>query len=109
MRPAQERMVPELNATSFDDLDWPLINNFQAHEIGTGDEARQGLIEQIPNTVRWEKSIRYIAAQGARRFFEVGPGGVLTGLLRSIDPELRGIKFGEAADVEKIQTAAASN
>ena len=109
MRPAQERMVPELNATSFDDLDWPLINNFQARETHTGDEARHGLIEQIPNTVRWEESIRYLAAQGVARFFEVGPGGVLTGLLRSIDPELRGIKFGEAADVEKIQTAAACN
>src|SRR3984893_961717 len=109
MRPAQERMVPELNATSFDDLDWPLINNFQAREIRTGEEARQGLIEQIPNTVRWEESIRCLAAQGVGRFFEVGPGGVLTGLLRSIDPELRGIKFGEAADVEKIQTASASN
>jgi [acyl-carrier-protein] S-malonyltransferase len=109
MRPAQERMVPELNATSFDDLDWPLINNFQAREIRTGNEARQGLIEQIPNTVRWEESIRFLAAQGVQRFFEVGPGGVLTGLLRSIDPELRGFKFGEAADVEKIQTSAASN
>jgi [acyl-carrier-protein] S-malonyltransferase len=109
MRPAQERMVPELNATSFDDLDWPMINNFQAREIRTGAEARQGLIEQIPNTVRWEESIRYLAAQQVHRFFEVGPGGVLTGLLRSIDPELRGIKFGEAADVEKIQTAAAFN
>jgi [acyl-carrier-protein] S-malonyltransferase len=109
MRPAQERMVPELNTTSFDDLNWPLINNFQAREIRTGEEARQGLIDQIPNTVRWEESIRYLAAQGVGRFFEVGPGGVLTGLLRSIDPELRGIKFGEAADVEKIQTAAASN
>jgi [acyl-carrier-protein] S-malonyltransferase len=109
MQPAQQRMIPELNATSFDDLDWPLINNFQAREIGTGDEARYGLIEQIPNTVRWEEAIRYLAAQGVARFFEVGPGGVLTGLLRSIDPELRGIKFGEAADVEKIQTAAACN
>ena len=68
-----------------------------------------GLIEQIPNTVRWEESIRYLAAQGVARFLEVGPGGVLTGLLRSINPELRGIKFGEAADVEKIQTTAAFN
>jgi [acyl-carrier-protein] S-malonyltransferase len=109
MAPAQQRMIAELYATSFDDLDWPLINNFQAREITTGDAARHGLIEQIPNTVRWEETIRYLAAQGVARFFEVGPGGVLTGLLRSIEPELRGIKFGEAADVEKIQTAAACN
>jgi [acyl-carrier-protein] S-malonyltransferase len=108
MQPAQQRMTPELNATAFDDLDWPLINNWQASEINTGSEARRGLIEQIPNTVRWEDSIRYLAAQSVERFFEVGPGGVLTGLLHSIDPRLQGIKFGEAADVERLNFAATS-
>ncbi len=107
MKPAQEQMAPELESTAFDDPDWPLINNWQAKEVRTGAEARQGLIQQIPNTVRWEESIRYLAAQGVNRFFEVGPGGVLTGLLRSIDPALQGIKFGEAADVEKIRIATA--
>jgi [acyl-carrier-protein] S-malonyltransferase len=109
MKPAQERMTAELNATTFDDLDWPLINNCEAREIRTASEARQGLIEQIPNPVRWEAAIRYLAAQGVDRFFEVGPGGVLTGLLRSIDPLLQGIKFGEAADVEKLQFAVGSH
>ncbi len=109
MKPAQQRMAPELADAVFDDLDWPLINNWQAHEVQTGAEARLGLIEQIPNTVRWEESIRYLAAQGVNRFFEVGPGGVLTGLLRSIDPTLQGFKFGEASDVDKLNVAAASN
>jgi len=109
MKPAQERMAPELNATIFDDLDWPLINNWRAREVRTGSEAREGLIEQIPNPVRWEATIRHLAAQAVNRFFEVGPGGVLTGLLRSIDPTLQGIRFGEAADVEKLQMAAGSS
>ena len=107
MKPAQERLAPELNAVKFDDLDWPLINNWQAQEIRTGSEARRGLIEQVPNAVRWEESVRYLAAQGVDRFFEVGPGGVLTGLLRSIDPGLTGTKFGEAQDVERLNAAAA--
>jgi len=106
MKPVQERMVPELNATVFDDLDWPLINNWQAREVRTAADARQGLIEQIPNAVHWEATIRYLASQGVDRFFEVGPGGVLTGLLRGIDPALQGIKFGEASDVEKLQLTA---
>ena len=109
MTPAQDQMAHELDATVFDDLDWPLINNWQAHEVRAGAEARQGLIQQIPNTVRWEESIRYLAAQGVNRFFEVGPGGVLTGLLRSIDPALQGIRFGEAADAEKLRIAAATH
>lgn len=107
MKPALERLAPELNAVKFDDLDWPLINNWQAQEIRTGSEARRGLIEQVPNAVRWEESVRYLAAQGVDRFFEVGPGGVLTGLLRSIDPGLTGTKFGEAQDVERLNAAAA--
>jgi [acyl-carrier-protein] S-malonyltransferase len=109
MRPAQEQMAPEVNATVFEDLDWPLVNNWQAREVRTAADAREGLIEQIPNAVRWEETIRYFAAQGVDRFIEVGPGGVLTGLLRSIDPSLQGIKFGEAADVEKLHLAAASH
>ncbi len=109
MRPAQQQMIPALNATAFRDLDWPLVNNWQAREVRAADDARNGLIEQIPNAVRWEQTIRYLSAQGVDRFFEVGPGGVLTGLLRSIDPLLTGIKFGEAADVEKLHLTASSN
>ena len=109
MKPAQDRMTPELNSATFDDLDWPLINNWEAREIRSGPEARRGLIEQIPNPVRWEAAIRYLAAQGVDNFFEVGPGGVLTGLLRSIDPALRGVKFGEASDVEKLNLASSSH
>ena len=108
MKPAQQRLLADLTTVTFDNLDWPLVNNWQAREVHTGAEARQGLIEQIPNTVRWHETIRHLMSRGVDRFIEVGPGGVLTGLLRSIDPSLKGIKFGEAADVEKIQTAATS-
>jgi [acyl-carrier-protein] S-malonyltransferase len=98
MKPAQERMALELQAAKFEDLQVPLINNWQAREIHTGPEASEGLYEQIPNAVRWTDTIRYLAAQGVTRFIEVGAGGVLTGLLRNIDSNLQGLKFGEAAD-----------
>lgn len=99
MKPAQERLAADLNATSFADLRCPLVNNWQAREVRTGAEARQGLYEQVPNPVRWVESIGYLAAQGVRRFVEVGAGGVLTGLLRSIDPGLEGVRFGEPGDL----------
>jgi [acyl-carrier-protein] S-malonyltransferase len=102
MKPAQQRMGAELDTVSFSDLRWPLVNNWQASEIRTGSEARQGLFEQIPNPVRWVDTIRYLAGQGVCKFVEVGAGGVLTGLLRNIDPGLKGVKFGEAADLEKL-------
>jgi [acyl-carrier-protein] S-malonyltransferase len=102
MEPAQRRLKPDLNATTFRDLAVPLINNWQAREIRTGAEAREGLYRQIPNAVRWSDSIRELAQRGVTRFIEVGPGGVLTGLLHNIDSSLQGFKFGEAADWEKL-------
>jgi [acyl-carrier-protein] S-malonyltransferase len=103
MQPAQERLKPDLDSTAFRDLEMPLINNWQAREIRTGEEAREGLYSQIPNAVRWYDSIRELASRGVTRFIEVGAGGVLTGLLRNIDPAFEGRKFGEAADWAKLE------
>jgi [acyl-carrier-protein] S-malonyltransferase len=103
MKPAQVRLGADLNATAFSDLSAPLVNNWQAREVRTGDEARQGLYEQVPNPVRWLESVRYLAGQGVARFIEVGAGSVLTGLLRNIDPGLKGSKFGEPGDLEKLE------
>jgi [acyl-carrier-protein] S-malonyltransferase len=98
MRPAQERLKADLDAAVFRDLRVPLINNWQAREIHTAAEAREGLYHQVPNPVRWSDSIRALARAGVERFIEVGAGGVLTGLLKNIDPSLRGARFGEAGD-----------
>ncbi|MBV9306544.1 MAG: ACP S-malonyltransferase, partial [Acidobacteriaceae bacterium] len=96
-------MAAELQAISFEDLRAPLVNNWQAREITTGAEARQGLFEQIPRPVLWTDTIRYLAQKGVKRFIEVGPGGVLTGLCRSIEPSLPGARFGEPSDWEKVK------
>jgi [acyl-carrier-protein] S-malonyltransferase len=103
MKPAQERLKADLDATDFQDLAYPLVNNWQAREIRTGAEAREGLYQQVPNPVRWADSIRYLAGQGVTRAIEVGAGAVLTGLLRSIAPSIAGAKFGEPADLEKLE------
>ena len=107
MRPAQEKLAADLHATEMKDLHFPLINNWQAREITGGAEARQGLFEQIPNPVRWTDSVREMSRRGIRRFVEVGPGTVLSGLCRSIDPNLKGARFGEPSDLEKVQNALA--
>jgi [acyl-carrier-protein] S-malonyltransferase len=104
MKPAQERLLPELKATHFSDLRIPLINNWQAREIRTGDEAREGLYQQVPNPVRWTDTIRYLAANGVERWFETGAGAVLSGLVRTIVPGAKCTAFGEARDVEKLDS-----
>lgn len=105
MKPAQQRLAVDLEATPFADLSCPLVNNWQAREIRTGAEARAGLYEQVPNPVRWTETIQHLVAQGVERFVEVGPGGVLTGLLRSIAPSVKGFRFGEAEEWEKLNEA----
>jgi [acyl-carrier-protein] S-malonyltransferase len=104
-KPAQERLAADLAATGFQDLRIPLINNVGACEVHSGVEARQGLISQVSSPVRWTDSIRGLAARGVERFIEVGAGGVLTGLLRSIGPALQGAKFGEAAELAGLAHA----
>lgn len=105
MKPAQERLRADLDSAEFRDLAVPLINNVEAREIRTGDEARQGLVEQVPNPVRWADSMRRLGDLGVTRCYEAGAGAVLTGLLKANDPRLQGFKFGEPADWDKIAAA----
>jgi len=102
MRPAQEKLAPALAATVFRPFTIPLVNNWQARLIEDPGDARQGLLEQIPNPVLWTASIRELARHGIQRFVEVGPGSVLSGLCRNIEPSLRGVKFGEPADLPAL-------
>ncbi len=85
MRPAQERLEKDLRATQFGDLKIPLVTNVDAGIITTGAQAREALIRQVTLPVRWEESIRELIEEGAATFVEVGPGRVLSGLLRQID------------------------
>jgi [acyl-carrier-protein] S-malonyltransferase len=103
MQPAQAKMKGELDAVTFSDLRIPLVNNWQARKVRTAADAKEGLFQQIPNSVLWTQSIRNLAAQGVSRYIEVGPGGVLTGLLKNIDPSLYGSRFGEASELEKLK------
>jgi [acyl-carrier-protein] S-malonyltransferase len=102
MKPAQERLRADLDATEFRDLTCPLVNNWAAREVKTGAEARHGLLEQVPNPVRWFETIVFLCTQDVGRFVEVGAGSVLTGLLKSIDSTREGVKFSEPADLDKL-------
>ncbi len=102
MKPAQDRLAVDLNATEFSDPRIPLINNVAARDVRTGAEARQGLIDQVSSPVRWTESMRQLEAAGVELCVETGAGGVLTGLLRNIAPAIKGMKFGEAAELAAV-------
>jgi [acyl-carrier-protein] S-malonyltransferase len=103
MKPAQDRLKADLDACAFADLAIPLINNWQAREIRSGAEAREGLFGQVPNPVRWMESMELLTHAAVERWFEPGAGAVLTGLLRNIAPGAKCIPFGEAKDLEKVR------
>ncbi len=98
MQPAQDRLAADLAATEFRDPAIPLINNVEARIVRTGAAAREGLVRQVTGSVRWTDSMRALAAAGVTRAYEVGPGAVLSGLLRQIVPQIESRKFGEATD-----------
>jgi len=106
MAPAQHRLEPDLRAAKFADLRFPLITNVDAEAITSGSEAREALIRQVTQPVRWLDSIREMIESGVSAFVEVGPGKVLAGLLRQIDRSVRcfGVEDAAsfAASVEKI-------
>ena len=103
MEPAQLRLKADLDGVDFRDLRIPLVNNWQARIVAAGALARDGLYRQVPNPVRWVESIELLAASGVDRWFEVGAGAVLAGLLRSIVSGSKCVSFGELKDLEKLR------
>jgi len=85
MLPAAQRLETDLREVEFHTLRVPLVTNTDAEITTSGDETRESLIRQVSLPVRWEESVRVLVEQGVNTFVEVGPGRVLTGLLRQID------------------------
>jgi [acyl-carrier-protein] S-malonyltransferase len=85
MMPAQEKLAHDLLKTHFDKLRVPLVTNVDADTIESGEQARDALVRQVTAAVHWEESVRLLIEEGVNTFVEVGPGKVLTGLLRQIE------------------------
>ena len=113
MAPAQARLERDLRIATFRDLRFPLITNVDAEDITAGAEARDALIRQVTQPVRWLDSVREMIQQGVNIFVEVGPGKVLAGLLRQIDRSVRCFGVEDAASLqttlEKIAQARAES
>jgi [acyl-carrier-protein] S-malonyltransferase len=97
LMPAQEQLEPDLRRVKFHDLRFPLVNNVDGEAITSGEKARDGLIRQVTQPVRWLESVREMIDEGVNIFVEVGPGKVLSGLLRQIDRSVRCFNVEDAA------------
>jgi [acyl-carrier-protein] S-malonyltransferase len=99
MEPAQKRLEPDLRAAAFGPLRFPLITNADAEAISSGEEAREALIRQVTLPVRWLDSVREMIERGVTIFVEVGPGKVLSGILRQIDRSVRCFNVEDSASL----------
>lgn len=105
MAPAQETLQWDLWNTYFSELNMPLVTNVDAELIEGAEEARDGLIRQVTAPVQWERSMRELVARGVTHCVEVGPGRVLSGLMRRIAKEVICLNVEDAHSLEKTLAA----
>ena len=95
MAEAAEGMRAVLEGVTFNDPIVPLIANADAHEITTADDARNELVEHLTKGVDWVGAVEHMAAAGVTTFVEVGPGRVLTGLVKRIAPDAEAVALDQ--------------
>ena len=104
MEGARQELEEMLADTEIDDPVFPVVANVSAEPVETGSRARELLVSQLTGAVRWSEGILRIGRLGVSSFVEIGPGSVLTGLLRRIDRGLQGRAVG---DLESLRALAA--
>ena len=104
MQPAQDALAPVLAGIAFSSAKIPVVVNVDARLVTEAAELRDALVRQVTGAVRWTESMQLLIAQGVTTFVEVGPGKVLSGLLRQIDRSQKCAQVDDPAGVEKLAT-----
>lgn len=101
MKPAQDRLEPDLTALKMQKPVYPVACNVDADLVTDELRARDTLVGQVTGAVRWEECVRLLISQGAQTFVEVGPGKVLWGLMRQIDRSKTALNVSDEASLAK--------
>ena len=102
MKPAEDRLAPELRALSVQNPRVPVVANVDAEPKCDARGAIEALVAQVSSPVRWEAVVRRLASEGVTTYVEVGPGTVLSGLVRKIHREARVASFGAPGDLAEV-------
>ena len=106
MAPAQEQLQAVINDFQFNDPSVQVAANVTGNFVQTADEVRRLLIAQVTSAVQWEKSTRTIGAAGVTHFVEVGPGTVLSGMVRRTLPEAICLNVEDVKSLDKVMDIA---
>jgi [acyl-carrier-protein] S-malonyltransferase len=108
MKPAADRLAVELERVAVSDPRLPVIRNVDGGVTRTADEVRPFLVKQVASPVLWTDCVERLAREGATGFLEVGPGRVLTGLLKRTLDGVRGFPVEDPASLDKAVEGAAA-
>lgn len=100
MQAAVDELEREIKKETLGRMEIPVIGNESAREIS---DVKSSLLQQLVSPVRWQETIEYLKGQGVQRFIEVGPGKVLSGLIKKIDKSLEIVNIEEPQDLEKLR------
>jgi [acyl-carrier-protein] S-malonyltransferase len=103
MQPAQDRLAPELRALTVKSPSVPVVANVDAQPKTDGPSAIDALVHQVSAPVRWEEVVQSLASAGIRAYVEVGPGTVLSGLVRKIDRKARVANLEVPSDLDAVE------
>jgi [acyl-carrier-protein] S-malonyltransferase len=105
MKPAEERLAPELRALQTNDPGIPVVANVDAEPKRTAGEAIEALVRQVSSPVRWEDVVKRLAAEGVTTCIELGPGSVLAGLIKKIDRSIRVFSVEDERGLSALEAA----
>ena len=102
MKPAEDRLAPELRALAASAPRVPVVANVDAEPKTDARSAIEALVRQVSSPVRWEEVMRRLASEGVRKYVEVGPGAVLTGLGKKINRDATFANLEAPADLDAV-------
>lgn len=108
MKPAEERLAPELRALAVKDPRVPIVANVDAEPKRDARGAIEALVRQVSMPVRWEDVVRRLASEGVTTYVEVGPGMVLSGLVKKIHKDARVVSFAAPEDLAAVEALAST-
>jgi [acyl-carrier-protein] S-malonyltransferase len=102
MQTAKDKLAAKLEDVKINDAVIPVYANVTANSVTSGSEIKNLLNQQVTAPVRWEETIKNMINDGADEFYEIGPGKVLQGLLKRIDPNVKSVGIDKYSDLEKL-------
>ena len=106
MQQAREGLANAVAALDFQDPKVPIIANSDCAVLTTGDEAREELLQGLCRCVQWKNSVRQMVSSGISQFVELGPAGVLVGLIKRIDRGVQAVPLSDIASIRKLTEGA---